>query len=105
MVVYLSHKLMINYLWFLFTLQVQYVTDSDHFVHCCRGLPNKFPVFPPGGGRLFGGIPPGGIPGLFPCGGIPPGGIPPGPPGPPGLIPPGGIPPGGIPPGGIFPIG
>lgn len=54
----------------------------------CRGLPNKLPVFPLGGGP-FGRAP----------GGIPPGGIPPGG-GPFGLTPPGGIPPGGIPPGG-----
>jgi len=60
-----------------------------------RGLPNRLPVLPPGGGLPPGGRPPGGMP----PGGIPPGGMPPG--GPLGRTPPGGIPlGGGIPPGG-----
>ena len=77
-------------------------------VHFYRGLPNRFPVFPPGPpGRTLGllpgyppGIPPGWPPGPGPPGRIPPG-YPPGiPPGPPGLmlgLPPGPGPPIGFP--------
>ena len=95
-----QHLYLIAYLlWLRFCALngLDIVQLSAHFGGAESGLPNKLPVFPPGGGPFGltppGGIPPGGGPfGLTPPGGIPPGGIPPG--GPFGLTPPGGIPPG-----------
>lgn len=82
-------------LWLRYILRLEgYEADQLRSAHLLgggwRGLPNRLPVLPPGGGFEPGGRPPGGIP---------PGGMPPG--GPLGRTPPGGIPlGGGIPPGG-----